>query len=170
MRKGALCLAFLAASASGQGAPDFGFMPDGGRGLALALAAWAERFFEPGAGLSMGLNDQLPADLASLEVRKAGSGLVNIVQVALVSEDASYRELQKLAEDLRDSVETVPGVRRSEYWAVPAPEVRVALDLERMGRAGVTLGQVEMAVRGENATIPGGAVDVAADVAPLGQD
>jgi multidrug efflux pump subunit AcrB len=106
------------------------------------------------------IRDQLPADLASLEVRKAGSGLVNIVQVALVSEGASYRELQRLAEDLRDSIETVPGVRNSEYWAVPAPEVRVALDLERMGRAGVTLGQVEMAVRGENATIPGGAVDV----------
>jgi multidrug efflux pump subunit AcrB len=106
------------------------------------------------------IRDQLPADLASLEVRKAGSGLVNIVQVALVSEDASFRELQRLAEDLRDSIETVPGVRNSEYWAVPAPEVRVALDLERMGRAGVTLGQVEMAVRGENATIPGGAVDV----------
>ena len=38
---------------------------------------------------------ELPADLASLEVRKAGSGLVNIVQVALVSEDASYRELHE---------------------------------------------------------------------------
>jgi glutathione S-transferase len=43
--------------------PDPTLYPDGGRGLALALAAWAERFFEPGAGLSMGLNDQLPADL-----------------------------------------------------------------------------------------------------------
>jgi multidrug efflux pump subunit AcrB len=103
---------------------------------------------------------QLPGDLASLEVRKAGSGLVNIVQFALVSETASYRELKELAEDLSDAIETVPGVRRSEYWAVPSPEVRVALDLERMGRAGVTLGQVEQAVRGENATVPGGAVDV----------
>ena len=43
--------------------PEPTLYPDGGRGLALALAAWAERFFEPGAGLSMGLNDQLPADL-----------------------------------------------------------------------------------------------------------
>src|SRR4030095_16727645 len=40
------------------------------------------------------------------------------------------------------------------------PEVRIAVDLERMGRAGVTLGQIEGAVKGENATIPGGAVDV----------
>ena len=103
---------------------------------------------------------QLPPDLASLEVRKAGSGLVNIVQLALVSEQAGYRELQDLAEDLRDSIETVPGVRRSEAWAFPEPEVRVALDLERMGRAGIALGHVEAAIRGENAAIPGGAVDV----------
>ena len=88
------------------------------------------------------IREQLPADLASLEVRKAGSGLVNIVQIALVSEDAGYRQLKDLAEDLRDSIETVPGVRRSEVWAVPHPEVRIAVDLERMGRSGVTLGQV----------------------------
>jgi multidrug efflux pump subunit AcrB len=106
------------------------------------------------------IRSQLPADLAGLEVRKAGSGLVNITQIALVSEDADYRELKELAEDLSDSIETVPGVRRSEVWAFPDPEVRVAVDLERMGRAGVTLGQVEMAIRGENASIPGGAVDV----------
>ena len=106
------------------------------------------------------IRGELPAGLASLEIRKAGSGLVNIVQMALVSEDASYRELEKLAEDLKDSIETAPGVRRSETWAYPQPEVRIAIDLERMGRAGVTLGQVEAAVRGENASIPGGAVDV----------
>jgi multidrug efflux pump subunit AcrB len=106
------------------------------------------------------IRSQLPADLASLEVRKAGSGLVNIVQFALVSDSASDRELKELAEDLSDALEKVPGVRFSEYWAVPEPEVRIAIDLERMGRAGVTLGLVEMAVRGENATVPGGAVDV----------
>ena len=103
---------------------------------------------------------QLPPDLAALEVRKAGSGLVNIVQLALVSEEASYRELKELAEDLRDSIEVVPGVRNSEAWAYPQSEVRVAVDLERMGRSGVTLGQIEQALRGENASIPGGAVDV----------
>ena len=37
--------------------------PDGGRGLALALAPWAARFFDAGSGLAMGLNDELPADL-----------------------------------------------------------------------------------------------------------
>lgn len=103
---------------------------------------------------------QLPADIAGLEVRKAGSGLVNIAQIALVSETASYPQLKDLGDALKDELDTVPGVRRSQVWAVPQPEVRVAVDLERMGRAGVTLGRIEGAIRGENATIPGGAVDV----------
>lgn len=102
----------------------------------------------------------LPADIVDLEVRRAGSGLVNILQLALVSGTASYRELDELGRALRDDIETVPGVRRAELFALPEPEVRVAVDLERMGRAGVTLGQVENAIRGENAAIPGGAVDV----------
>lgn len=45
--------------------PEPSLFPDGGPGLAYALATWADRFFESGAGLSMGLNDQLPADLLS---------------------------------------------------------------------------------------------------------
>lgn len=43
--------------------PEPTLFPDGSRGLAVALAAWADKFFEPGAGLSMSGNDQLPADL-----------------------------------------------------------------------------------------------------------
>ena len=106
------------------------------------------------------IRSALPPDITSLEVRKAGSGLVNIVQMALISPDASYRELKEIGESLRDDVETVPGVRSSHIWAFPEPEVRIAVDLERMARAGVALGQIESAVKGENATIPGGAVDV----------
>jgi multidrug efflux pump subunit AcrB len=105
------------------------------------------------------IRSELPPDIASLEIRRTGSGLVNIMLAALVSPDASYRELDSLSRALKDDLETVAGVRRVEVHALPDPEVRVALDLERMGRAGVTLGQVEAAIRGENAAIPGGAVD-----------
>ena len=37
--------------------------PDGGSGLAIALAAWGDRYFEPGAGLAMTVNEGLPGDL-----------------------------------------------------------------------------------------------------------
>src|SRR5687768_7331001 len=37
--------------------------PDGGAGVPIALAAWGDRYFEPGAGLAMTVNEGLPADL-----------------------------------------------------------------------------------------------------------
>jgi multidrug efflux pump subunit AcrB len=108
------------------------------------------------------LRADLPQGLAALEVRKISPGLVNIVQLALVSEAASYRELESLATDLEERIETLPGVRKSETWAYPQPEVRVAVDLERLGRTGISIAQVAEAVRGRNANIPGGAVDAGA--------
>ncbi len=102
----------------------------------------------------------LPSDVLSVEIRQFTPGTVNIVQMALVSPDADWRTLRKRAEDLEELIETAPGVRRAQTWAYPDPEVRVAIDLERLASARVTLGQVIAAVQGENASIPGGAVDV----------
>jgi multidrug efflux pump subunit AcrB len=108
------------------------------------------------------LRPVLPADILDIDIRQFKPSLVNMVQLALVSDTASWRELEKVAQDLEDAIETVPGVRRSESWAYPKPEVRVAVDLERLSAAGVTLGQVSDAIRSESASIPGGAVDVGA--------
>jgi multidrug efflux pump subunit AcrB len=102
----------------------------------------------------------LPPDVFSVEIRQFTPGTVNIVQLAIVSPDADWRELRKHAENLEELIETAPGVRRAETWAYPDPEIRVAIDLERLAAARVTLGQVIAAVQGENASIPGGAVDV----------
>lgn len=103
---------------------------------------------------------RLPADVVSVEVRQFTPGTVNIVQFALVSPTADWRTMRKYAENLEELVETAPGVRRADTWAYPEPEVRVAIDLERLTASGVTLGQVIAAVQGDNASIPGGAVDV----------
>jgi multidrug efflux pump subunit AcrB len=105
------------------------------------------------------LRPTLPADILDVDIRQFKPSLVNFVQLALVSETADWRQLKELAEDLEEAVETVPGVRRSESWAFPDPEVQVAVDLERLAAAGVSLGQVMQAVGGEAASIPGGAVD-----------
>ncbi len=103
------------------------------------------------------LRPDLPAAVRSVTIRKGQPGLTNIVQFALVG-DVSYRELTDRSRDLRDLLEGVDGVRQVEIWGAPNPEVRVALDLARMSRLGVTLDQVTQAIQGENAEIPGGAV------------
>jgi len=106
------------------------------------------------------LRPELPSELTKLEIRRVNPGLVNIVQYALVSEDASYIELEDYARKLRDLLKTVDGVRNAESWAYPARELRVALDLRRMGEMSLTAGRVAQALQSENANIPAGTVDV----------
>lgn len=105
------------------------------------------------------LRPTLPAELVLLEVKKTSALDVNIAQLALVSEAASWGELDSLAEVVEERLEAVPGVRRAERWATPAREVRVELDLGRLGELGLVPGQVLQAVGGESADIPGGSVD-----------
>jgi multidrug efflux pump subunit AcrB len=45
------------------------------------------------------LRPTLPSELTKVEIRKSNPGLVNIVQFALVSPDAPYRELEDYARD-----------------------------------------------------------------------
>lgn len=95
-------------------------------------------------------------------VRKFSPGLVNTVQVALISEDAPYRELEDHARNLKDRLKTVDGVRTAESWAFPDRELRIALDLGRMAELNLTPNQVIAAVQSENANIPAGFVDLGA--------
>ena len=106
------------------------------------------------------IRSSLPPDITQIDIRKDSPGLVSIVQMALVSDTASWRELKEKAENLKDIFEAVPGVRTAETWAFPNPEVRVAIDLQRLARAGVSLDQVIRTIQGQNQNVPGGSVDV----------
>ncbi|MCU0761023.1 MAG: efflux RND transporter permease subunit [Steroidobacteraceae bacterium] len=106
------------------------------------------------------LRPTLPAELREVTVRKISPALVNIVQYALVSEDAPYRELEDLARDLKDTLKAVPGIRTAESWAYPPRELRIELDLRRMAELGLVASQVIQAVQSENAEIPAGVVDL----------
>jgi multidrug efflux pump subunit AcrB len=93
-------------------------------------------------------------------IRRLSPGLVNTIQVALVSDDAPYRELEDYARELKDTLKTVDGVRTSETWAYPSRELRVAVDLKRMAELNLAPAQVIAAVQSENANIPAGFIDL----------
>lgn len=108
------------------------------------------------------LRPSLPHEIARLDVRRMSPGLVNIVQVALTSEDAPYSELEDAARDLKDLLKGLPGVHTAETWAYPPRELRVQLDSGRLNELGVQAGQVIEALQSENANVPAGAIDVGA--------
>lgn len=106
------------------------------------------------------LRPGLPPELRQLEIRRFSPGLVNIVQYALVSDDAPYRELQDHARDLKDALKGVPGVRTAESWAYPPRELRVEVDLRRVAEFGLSPARIAQALESENADIPAGIVDI----------
>lgn len=105
------------------------------------------------------LRSSLPDGVARQEIDKINPGLVQIVQLGLVSETASYARLADEAEALQDELERIPGVRQSETWAYPKRELRVALDYQRLAELKLRAGDVLAAVAGENTNVPGGAIE-----------
>jgi multidrug efflux pump subunit AcrB len=105
------------------------------------------------------LQGQLPAGITELTVRKGEPGLTDIVQIALVG-DVPYRTLYEAADELADHIKRAHGVRQSEVWGAPTPEMRVSLDLGRMAALGVTADAVSTAIAGANQALPNGGIDV----------
>ncbi|MGD9842044.1 MAG: efflux RND transporter permease subunit [Steroidobacteraceae bacterium] len=108
------------------------------------------------------VRDGLGNSVANITVRKWSPAYVNIVQFALVSETATYSQLEDTARDLADALKAVSGVRTAETWAYPKRELRVALNLARMAELKVTTTQVMNALQSENAAIPAGFIDLGA--------
>ncbi|WP_333586977.1 efflux RND transporter permease subunit [Phenylobacterium sp.] len=104
------------------------------------------------------LRPSLPQGLVSLEVQRARTTEVAVVQVALVSEHLPMRRLEKVAERLRERLARAPGVRQAEYWGAPASEVQVALDLPRLSALQLPATAVADALAAAGAETPIGAV------------
>ncbi len=106
------------------------------------------------------LRPSLPPELRQLHIRRFSPGLVNIVQYALVSDEAPYGELQDQARELKDALKAVPGVRTAETWAYPQRELRVEVDLRRIAELGISPARIAQSLESENANIPAGIVDI----------
>ncbi len=106
------------------------------------------------------LRAELPPDVRSIDVQKATPTSVNVLQVALVSENAPRQVMKEQAERLQEELETVPMLKKVEVNGLPAATVRIDLELEKLARLNIPLSQVIGAVQSEMANIPGGSVDV----------
>lgn len=102
----------------------------------------------------------LPQDLYSIETLKIQAGNTNIIQSALVSDSAGYREMSRYADLLVDEITSVSGVRKAEAVAYPEQEVQVSINLPKMSELHLTLTQVIGAIQSENANIPGGSIEI----------
>lgn len=98
---------------------------------------------------------EFPADAEEPILRELNFSDVPILQVHL-SGDVGPVELRRLAKELQDEVEAIPGVLRATLVGGVEREVQVDVDPERLRLYGASLDDVLDAIRDENVSIPGG--------------
>lgn len=101
----------------------------------------------------------LPQEIYSMEVQKVQPSDVNVLQIALISENASRDKLKEKAEALQDELEKIPYLKNVEIMGLPDQLVRVDLNLEKLAQLHLPVTFIANAIQSEVANIPGGSVN-----------
>lgn len=104
------------------------------------------------------MRGELPQDILSLDIKRVSPTDVNVLQLALVSENASREELRKYAESLQDNLEKVAPLQKVEISGLPDQIVRVDLKLDRLSQMHIPVNAIIGSMQSEIANIPGGSI------------
>jgi multidrug efflux pump subunit AcrB len=105
------------------------------------------------------LRPQLPQEIFSIEVKKVRPSDVNILQIALVSENASRETLKTEADRLQKDLESITELKNVKIHGLPAQLVKVELQLDKIATLNIPLGALIGSIKSELSNIPGGQVD-----------
>ena len=105
------------------------------------------------------LRPQLPAEIFSIEVKKVRPSDVNILQIALVSENASRESLKTEADRLQKDLESITELKNVRIHGLPAQIVKVELQLDKVATLNLPLNALIGSIKSELSNIPGGQVD-----------
>jgi multidrug efflux pump subunit AcrB len=103
--------------------------------------------------------NELPPEVLSIDVQKFQPSDVNIIQLAMISENAPREKMKYYAEKLQDELEKLPALKKVEIHGIPEQQVRIELDMDKMGRAHIPVAAAIGALQSEIANIPGGSID-----------
>ncbi|MEM1358865.1 MAG: efflux RND transporter permease subunit, partial [Bacteroidota bacterium] len=122
----------------------------------FSLPDWDEKGDEIERELGT-IRDELPAGIVFYDFQQFKQEDQAVVhQIALTSPAAPYHVLEKIAEEVEEKVESVPGVKRLEVDAYPERQVRVSLDFQRCAAQLIPPSQVLGVLQQNNANVPGG--------------
>ncbi len=105
------------------------------------------------------IRTNLPAQVRSVDIKQVSPTDVNVLQVALLSDIASYREMRYQAERLEKKFTRIDGVKRASAMAFPDQQVQVTADMAVMRELGLGLSALQDSLMGSAANVPGGFID-----------
>ena len=104
------------------------------------------------------IRSQLPPDLQRLQFEKIRTTNTSILQIALLSETASWYRMEKYARDISEALGRYKEVRQADIYGLPQPEISVAIDAGRLAELRLAASAVVDAIRVGGADVPAGAV------------
>ena len=102
------------------------------------------------------LPQDLPDDPVIQEVNFSDIPVIRVV----LSGPFSLRRLQNFADDLKDRIESIPGVLSARMTGGLDREIHVELDLDRVGAYNVPFSSLISAVTRSNVNMPSGSMDI----------
>ncbi|WPR76927.1 efflux RND transporter permease subunit [Algoriphagus sp. NG3] len=108
------------------------------------------------------LRPELPQDIQSIEIRKVRPSDVNILQLAMISENASKEQMKRYADRLQDVLEKINELKKVEIHGIPDQIVRIELSLDKISEMNIPLNAIIGSIQSELANIPGGSVEAGA--------
>lgn len=106
------------------------------------------------------IRPDLPADLYRTDIQRFSAADVAMMQLAIISENASWEQLRYEAERLEERLEKIAGLKGADVYGFPKREVQINLNLPKMAAGGIPVSRVLGALQSENISIPGGSVNV----------
>ena len=104
------------------------------------------------------IKGDLPKEVIKLEAQKATPSGTNVLQMALISNNASLDQLKITAERLQEDLEKVTALKKVTISGLPESQVKIDLTIEKMAQMQVSPDRVLQAIQSEIANIPGGSI------------
>lgn len=102
---------------------------------------------------------ELPANLYSTEVLKIDPTNTSVIQVAMVSANASQATLKQLADKLKQELEKIKALKNVEISGLPDQQIRIDVDQAKLAELKIPLNRIIQSVQAENQNIPAGSVE-----------
>jgi multidrug efflux pump subunit AcrB len=103
---------------------------------------------------------ELPKDIYLIKTEKISSSDVKVLQVALVSDNASDKQLRDEADILKTRLEKITNLKEVKYFGMPEQEIRVDVQLDKLAQLKIPLNVVIGSLQSEAADIPGGSINL----------
>jgi len=102
---------------------------------------------------------ELPDNIYNMEVLKIDPTNVSVVQMALISENASQTTMKKYADELKQDLEKVKALKGVDISGLPDQQIRIDINQAKLAELGITMNRIIQSVQSENQNIPAGSIN-----------